>query len=273
MAVEAGAGLWTHSLALLSDALHMFSDALALGLAGWAARISHRRPTAEKTFGFKRFEVLAAFANSVVLLILGVGLAGKAVLRFWNPHPVEAGPMMVVALAGLLLNVGILAWLHHAEEEKNLNEEGVFWHVLGDALGSIAALVAGALLYWKGWLWADSAATLIIAGVLAFGSLRVLRKSGHILVEGAPEGLDPEAVRKAMLDIPQVQEVHDLHLWTLNGRDLFLSAHVTTVPGADSEQKVVAGLRRELAGRFGVHHITLQSGQCEADDCVNDCGP
>ncbi len=271
MAVEAAAGIWANSLALISDSFHMLSDALALGLAAGAARISLRRPTSEKTFGFKRFEVLAAFANAVVLLVLSLGLAVKAGIRLWHPQPVASGPMMAVALAGLILNLGVLSFLHRAGEEKNLNEESALWHVVGDALGSAAALLAGALLHWRGWLWTDPAATLLIAGVIGMGAARILRKSAHILVEGAPKGVNPESVRQAMLALPQIREVHDLHLWTLSGRDLYLSAHITTAAGKDSEQEVVAGLRRDLQARFGVHHITLQSGQCEADDCGNDC--
>ena len=271
MAVEAAAGLWTNSLALLSDSFHMLSDAVALGLAALAARISLRRPTAEKTFGFKRFEVLAAFANALVLLVLSLGLAVKAGFRLWQPQPVLSGPMMAVALGGLLLNLGVLSFLHRAGEDKSLNEESALWHVLGDALGSAAALLAGALMYWRGWIWADPAASLLIAGVIGAGSVRVLRKSSHILVEGTPEGLEPKAVRAAMLAAPQIREVHDLHLWTLDGRDLFLSAHVEVAPGAVSEADAVAGLRRDLTERFGVRHITLQSGQCEAGDCGNDC--
>ena len=273
MIVEALTGVFTNSLALLSDSFHMLSDAVSLGLAACAARISLRRPTAEKTFGFKRFEVLAAFANALILLLLSAGTAVKALLRLWHPQPVVAGPMLIVAALGLFLNLGILTWLHRAGEDKNLNVDGVLWHVFGDALGSIAALLAGAFVIWRGWFWVDPAASLLIAGVLGVGAVRLLRQSTHILVEGVPTGLDVDAVRKSMLAAPQVGEVHDLHVWTLNGRDLFLSAHVGTVPGEKSEQEVVAYLRRELGERFGVHHITLQAGQCVAEDCGNDCAP
>jgi cobalt-zinc-cadmium efflux system protein len=271
LVVEAATGLWTNSLALLSDAFHMLSDALALGLAALAARVSLRRPTPEKTFGFKRFEVLAAFANAVVLLVLGVGTAFSAIGRLWRPHAVDAGPMMIVAAAGLALNLVVLYWLHNSREEKNLNEESALWHVLGDALGSIAALAAGALMLWKGWMRADSIASLMISGLLMYGSVRVLRQSAHILVEGVPEGVDVDEVRAAMRGFPQVREVHDLHAWTLTGRDLYLSAHVDVESGALGEKDVVAGVGRVLKERFGIHHLTLQSGLCDAADCANDC--
>lgn len=271
MIVEALSGVLTHSLALLSDSFHMLSDAVALGLAVGAARISLRRPTAEKTFGFKRFEVLAAFTNALILILLSAGIAVEALMRLKHPQPVMAGPMMIVAALGLVLNLGILAWLHRTKEEKNLNEHGVLWHVFGDALGSIAALLAGAFLIWRGWLWVDPVASLLIAGVLGAGAVRLLRQSTHILVEGVPEGVDVEAVRKTMRASPQVGEVHDLHLWTLNGRDLFLSAHVEITSGILTEQQAVTRLRRELEERFHVHHITLQVGLCVSADCGNDC--
>ena len=273
MLVEAGTGLWTNSLALLSDAFHMLSDAVALGLAAAAARISLRKPTVEKPFGFKRFEILAAFANAVVLLLLSAALVVKAAARLWHPEQVVAGPMLMVAAIGLVFNLVILFWMHRTGDEKNLNESGVIWHVFGDALGSVAALAAGACLLWRGWLWVDPAASILIAGIIGTGATRLLRQSSHILVEGVPAGLDVEAVRKSMLAAPQVGEVHDLHVWTLNGRDLFLSAHVGTTPGKKSEQEVVAYLRSELEEHFGVHHITLQVGQCAAEDCGNDCDP
>ncbi len=270
MLVEAATGLWTNSLALLSDAFHMLSDAVALGLAAGAARISLRKRTAEKTFGFKRFEVLAAFANAIVLLVLSTGLILKSAARLWHPETVTAGPMLAVAALGLVVNLALLFWMHRSGDEKNLNESGVIWHLFGDALGSVAAITAGVFMLWRGWYWVDSVAGVLIAVVIAFGAVRLLRQSSHILVEGVPAGLDMDAVRKSMLSMPQVGEIHDLHVWTLNGRDLFLSAHVGTLPGELAEQQIVMRLRHELEESFGIHHITLQAGHA-ADECGNDC--
>lgn len=269
MLVETTTGWWTNSLALLSDAFHMLSDAAALGLAAFAAQVSLRRPTPEKTYGYKRIEVLAAFANALLLAILGLGVAAKALARLGNPEAVHAGPMLVVAALGLGLNVGIFLWLRLAKGGRTLNEEGALWHVLGDALGSIAALVAGAVMLRTGWMRADALAGLFTAVVLLFGAWRVLRKCAHILVEGAPDGVDAKAVRAAMEALPGVRAVHDLHLWTLTGRDLYLSAHVEPEAGADAGE-ATAALRRELEGRFGARHVTLQIGPC-APDCGNDC--
>lgn len=264
MIVEAFAGFWTNSLALLSDAFHMLSDAGALGLAAFAARASLRRPTPEKTYGYKRLEVLAAFTNAILLAVLGIGVGAKALARLGNPAPVDAEPMVAVAALGLALNVGIFLWLHLAGGERSLNEEGALWHVLGDAAGSIAALVAGFIMMRTGWMRADAMAGLFTAAILLFGAQRVLRKSAHILVEGSPEEVNATLVRSAMESHPGVRAVHDLHLWTLTGRDLYLSAHVEPAPGHEPAG-ITASLRRELETRFNARHVTLQVGPCDSD--------
>lgn len=275
MLVEIVAGLWTNSLALLSDAFHMLSDTTALGLGALAARVSLRPSTPEKTYGFRRFEVLAAFANAVLLAVFGAGIAVKAVGRLADPQPVHAGGLLAVAALGLALNIGIFVWLHLAGRKRgarNLNEEGVLWHVAGDTLGSLAALAAGVVILRTGWTGADAAAGLLTAAVLLFGAQRVLRRSAHILVEGAPEGVDPAAVRATLAGFPQVRAVHDFHLWTLTGRDAYLSAHLELDPGPRAPGEVTAALRRDLRTRLGIHHITLQAGPCGPEDCGAECG-
>ncbi len=269
MLVEALAGLWTNSLALLSDAFHMLSDAGALGLAAFAARVSLRRPTPEKTYGYRRIEVLAAFANALLLGVLGVGVGAKAIGRLGAPAHVDARPMLAVAALGLVLNVGVFLWLRLGGDRRNLNEEGALWHVLGDAVGSLAAIAAGAVMLGTGWMRADAVAALFTACVLLFGAQRVLRKSAHILVEGTPEGVDAKSVRAAMEASPGVRAVHDLHLWTLTGRDLYLSAHVEPEAHADGG-RVTSDLRRELETRFDARHVTLQVGPCDPD-CGDVC--
>jgi cobalt-zinc-cadmium efflux system protein len=275
--VELVTGLWTNSLALTSDAFHMLSDTLALGLGALAARISLRRPTAEKTYGFKRFEVLAAFTNALLLAVFGVVIAFNAAVRLWHPQTVQAEPMLVVAALGLVLNIGIFLWIHRAGQAQgghSLNEEGVLWHVAGDALGSIAAIAAGAVMVYTGWMRADAVAGLVTASVLLFGAQRVLRQSGHILVEGTPAGVDAAAVRTALETFPGVRAVHDFHLWTLTGRDLYLSAHIDVLPvdaGDQHGSSVTAAVRRDLEARFGALHVTLQTGPCGPHDCGNAC--
>jgi cobalt-zinc-cadmium efflux system protein len=270
MLVEIICGWLFNSLTLMSDGFHMLSDAVALGLAAYAVALGGRRATQAKTFGFKRVEILAAFGNGLALILLSIVIAFQAVDRLIHPVAVEARAMLWVASLGLVVNLVVAWWLHRGGHEKTINEESAFWHVLGDLGASLAAVAAGALILLKGWLWADPAFSLAIAAAITVGGARVMRRSGHILVEGAPEGVAVDAVRKAMLANPQVRNVHDLHVWTMNGRDLYLSAHVEAAAAA-SDKEVAAALTRSLSRDFRMDHITLQVGQCDDGDCLNNC--
>lgn len=271
MLVEIVGGWFFHSLALMSDGFHMLSDALALGLSAFAVSLGARKATEAKTFGFKRFEILAAFANGLTLILLAIWIAFESAGRLLHPVPVDARSMLWVASLGLLVNLVVAWWLHRGAHERTVNEESAFLHVLSDAGASLAAMAAAALILWKYWLWADPVLSVVIAFTLIAAGARVMRRSGHILVEGTPEGVEIEAVRGAMLRNRQVRNVHDLHMWTMNGRDLYLSAHVEIEPGGGSEKDVTAALTRALSDDFRVDHITLQVGQCADDDCFNNC--
>jgi cobalt-zinc-cadmium efflux system protein len=271
MGVEIVCGWLFHSLALLSDGVHMLSDAVALGLSAFAVSLGAKRATGAKTFGFKRFEVLAAFGNGLTLALLSILIAAQALARLGHPQPVAARSMLVVAAMGLVVNIVVAWWLHRGGHEKTLNEESAFKHVLSDLAASLAAVAAAILILSLGWLWADPVLSLAIAGAMAYAGAGVMRRSGHILVEGTPEGIAVEEVRRAMLAAPQVRGVHDLHVWTMNGRDLYLSAHVDVAGGEVPEKAAVAGLTRSLTRDFGMDHITLQVGQCLDADCLNNC--
>ncbi|MDB5104968.1 MAG: zinc transporter ZitB [Fibrobacteres bacterium] len=271
MIVEVTCGWLFHSLTLMSDGFHMLSDAVALGLSAFAVSLGARKATEEKTFGFKRMEILAAFGNGLALILLSIFIGIEAVGRLIHPVAVEARSMIWVAGLGLLVNLAVAVWLHIGSHEKTLNEESAFWHVLGDLGASLAAVAAAGLILWKDWLWADPVLSLVIAAVITAAGARVMRKSGHILVEGTPEGVTIESVRGAMLATGQVRGVHDLHVWTMNGRDLYLSAHVDIAAGAASEKEVTAVLAKSLSRDFRMDHITLQVGQCMDDDCLNNC--
>ncbi len=270
MSVEIVCGWWFHSLTLMSDGFHMLSDAVALGLSAYAVSLGSRRATEAKTFGFKRVEILAAFGNGLALILLSIFIAIQSVSRLFHPVAVQAQSMLWVAALGLVVNLIVAWWLHQGDHEKTLNEESAFWHVIGDLGASVAAIVAGALILFKGWLWADPAFSLAIAAAISVAGARVMRRSGHILVEGTPEGVELEAVRGAMLATGQVRNVHDLHIWSMNGRDLYLSAHVEVETGAP-EKDVTARLTQALSRDFRMDHITLQVGQCGDDDCLNNC--
>lgn len=272
MGVEIVGGYLSGSLALLSDGIHMLSDALALGLAALAVRFGARRATAERTFGFKRLEILAAFGNGLTLVVLAGFILFQAVDRLLHPRSVDARSLLWVASLGLLVNIFVAWWLHRGEGEKTVNEEGALWHVLGDLGASVAAVVAGLAILFLGWIWMDPALSLAIAALIAYGGVRVMRRSGHILIEGTPAGVSPDTLRTAMLGRPQVRGVHDLHLWSLNGRDLYLSAHVEVAIGALSEKQVLADLQHTLVRDHKVDHMTLQS-HCPDADCGSDCEP
>jgi cobalt-zinc-cadmium efflux system protein len=271
MGVEIVCGWLFHSLTLMSDGFHMLSDAVALGLSAFAVSLASRRATEEWTFGFKRLEILAAFGNGLTLILLSVFIAIQAVARLIHPVAVEARSMLWVAVLGLLVNLFVAWWLHRGAHEKTVNEESAFWHVMGDLGASLAAIAAGALILIKGWVWADPVFSLAIAVAITVAGARVMRRSGHILIEGTPEGVAIETVRSAMLGHAQVRNVHDLHVWTMNGRDHYLSAHVDIAAGKASEKEVTALVARSLSRDFRMDHITLQVGQCVDDDCLNNC--
>ncbi len=271
MVVEVVSGWLFNSLALISDGLHMLTDAVALGIAALAVSLGTRRATQEKTFGFKRFEILAAFANGLSLCLMAGFIVFHGVQRLAVPEAVNAWPMLWVASAGLFVNIFVAWWLHRGEEEKSLNLQGALWHVMGDLAASVAAVIAAVSIITLGWLWVDPLLSLLIAVVIALGGYRIMRKSAHILVEGTPEGVDLEDVRKTMLETRQVDSVHDLHLWTMNGRDLYLSAHVQCTAGTTSQKEVMESLTRRLSDGYAVDHITLQVDGCVGGDCLTDC--
>jgi cobalt-zinc-cadmium efflux system protein len=272
MGVEIVCGWLFGSLTLMSDGFHMLSDALSLGLAALAVNLGARKATADRTYGFKRLEILAAFGNGLTLALLAAFIAAQSVIRLLHPIPVDAPSLIGVAALGLLVNLFVVWWLHRGEGAHTLNEQGALWHVLGDLGASVAAVLAGVAILLKGWLWVDPALSLLIAGLIAWGGQSVMRRSGHILIEGTPDGVRIDAMRGAMLARPQVHSVHDLHVWTLNGRDLYLSAHVEIRAGELSEKQVLAGLQESLHRDHRIDHMTLQS-HCADGDCGADCAP
>jgi cobalt-zinc-cadmium efflux system protein len=271
MVVEVVCGWLFGSLTLMSDGFHMLSDSVSLGLSALAVLWASKKATGAKTYGFKRLEILAAFGNGLTLVLLSGFICIQGVKRLLEPVAVEARSMLGVAVLGLLVNLFVAWWLHRGGREKTVNEDGVFWHVMGDLGASLAAVAAATAILAKGWIWMDPLLSLVIAGAISLAGLRVMRRSGHILVEGTPEGVELEAVRTSMLADKRVRKVHDLHMWTMNGRDLYLSAHVETEPGEGIEQEVTTALTRALSAEFHVDHITLQVGHCVGEDCFSNC--
>lgn len=253
--VEAVAGWWSGSLALLGDAAHMLTDSLALGLAFAAALLARRPPSARHSYGLGRLESLAALANALIMIGLVTVISAEAIQRLQAPRTVQGATVAAVAVVGLLVNIGA-AWLL-AGERDNLNVRAALLHVIGDLLGSVAALVSGVVILYTGWMAIDPILSLLIAGLILFSSFNVLREALHDLLQGVPRHLDLEAIGYGMAGIDGVESVHDLHVWSLSASRSALSAHVVVADLAEWNG-VLDRLQRFLAEHYGIDHVTLQ---------------
>jgi cobalt-zinc-cadmium efflux system protein len=256
MLAEAVGGWLTGSLALLADAGHMLSDVAALGLSLFAMWMARRPPTSKRTYGYHRLEILAALANGAALVAISVLIVAEAVQRFRQPSVVEAPAMMGIAVGGLLVNLAGL-WILHEGRADNLNVRGAWLHVLTDALGSVQAVAAGALIWAFGWQWADPTASMLIALLVVYSSWNLLKEATAVLMESAPAHIDVDEVRDAMTGVSGVLEVHDLHVWTITSGLESLSAHVV-VEESRYDCELLGEIRGALHDRFGIDHITLQ---------------
>jgi cobalt-zinc-cadmium efflux system protein len=256
MVAEVAVGIVANSLALLSDAAHMLVDAAALGLSVWAARLARRPPQGGMTFGFRRAEILSAQANGVTLLVLGALIVLEAVRRLAAPPTVNAPLVVATATAGAVVNVLALRQVARANRE-NLNVEGSYQHLLTDLYAFAATIVAGLVVWTTGFDRADPIASLAVAGSMLLAAAPLLRKSGRVLLEAAPEGLDPGEIGGAMRAYPGVTDVHDLHVWEIGSGFPALSAHVLVARDEDCHG-IRRGLEMLLHDRFDLEHTTLQ---------------
>jgi cobalt-zinc-cadmium efflux system protein len=257
MAAEVAAGILSHSLALLSDAAHMLTDAAALGLSLVALRLAARPARGAMTYGFLRVEALAAQANGITLLVLAALIVYSAVLRLISPPSVSAWTMVAVALAGIAVNGAATAALAGAGREAHMSIEGSFQHILTDLFAFIGTALAGAVILLTGFERADPLASLLVAALMLRSAFGLLRASGRIFLEAAPPGLDPREIGHALASQPGVVEVHDLHVWELSAGFPALSAHVLVARDADCHAARWE-LERLLRERFGLEHTTLQ---------------
>jgi cobalt-zinc-cadmium efflux system protein len=271
MVVEIVAGVIADSLALLSDAAHMLTDAGAIGVALVAARLAARPAHGRFTFGLGRAEILSAQGNGATLLVLAGVIAVEAIRRLWATPEVDGGLVVVVGLLGACANLGAAAALGRAER-RSLNVEGARAHVLTDLYASLAAAVAGAVVLLTDFDRADAIASLVVAALLLRSGWRLLRDAGRVLLEGAPEGVDPEAVGNALAAQPGVVEVHDLHVWEVTSGFPALAAHVLVRPGDDCHA-VRRALQAMVGERFGIEHVTLQVDHAPAGDRLLDIEP
>ncbi len=253
--VEGAAGVFAGSLALLADSGHMFADSVALALAAVAARLAQRPPGPRHSYGFARIEVLAALVNGALMLGIVVTISVEAVQRLQSPQAVAGGVVLGTAVTGLMINAAVAAML--ARGAANLNTRAALLHVMSDMLGSVAALLAGAIVLFTGYTAADAWLSMAIAVLILFSTLKLLREALHILMEGVPLHLDLEHVGRRMAGVSGVVSVHDLHIWTAVAGRAALSAHVV-IREMSAWPRVLADTEALLGREFDIHHVTLQ---------------
>ncbi|MCX7027133.1 MAG: cation diffusion facilitator family transporter [Spirochaetes bacterium] len=268
LVAEVVGGILTGSLALLSDAAHVFLDIFALALSYGAIRLATKAPSGQHTFGFRRMKVLAALINGATLLIVAFEIFRESISRFAHPTAVIAGPMLIVAGIGLVANL-IVALVLKGHDHEDLNSRAAFLHVLSDALSSVGVIIAGFVILLTGWTWVDPVASILIGVMILAGAWRLLKEVVHILNEGSPESAKPDEVSAALATIPGVLAVHDLHIWSIEPGYPVLSAHVLLKDQRLSDTGLIMEQIKELVShRYGVEHTTVQF---ECSDCGQHC--
>ena len=253
--VEAFTGWFANSLTLMGDAGHMVADTLSLGIAATAAWIATRPPSKHKTYGFGRIEVLAAFISGIMLLGIVVAIVIEAFAHLRTPEFVHGQMVIVVGVIGLVANL-VVAWVLNASEQ-NLNIKAALLHVISDILGSVAAILAGVVVYFSGWMPIDPILSLFISLLILRSTLKLLKTTFHILMEGSPENIDVPEVETALSEVPQVQSVHDLHIWTLTTSKLLLSAHVK-IDDCSNWPTIFLAIKNLLCEKYYIERITIQ---------------
>ena len=265
--LEAGYGFATNSLALLSDAVHNLGDVLGLALAWGAAVLARRPPTARHTYGWRRATLLSPLANALLLVAFSGALGWEAIRRFSAPPEVPGLPVMVVAAIGIAVNLGA-AWLVRDGHAHDLNRRGAFLHLVADAAVSLAAVLAGAGMWWLGWTWLDPAMALLIAVVVAAGSFGLLRDAFGAAMDAVPRGIDQAKVREWLLAQPGVSALHHLHIWSLGAGEIAMTAHLVRAGEADHDA-FIDRVNDGLDAHFGINHPTLQIER--GTGCEHDC--
>ncbi len=265
MVVEVVGGVLSGSLALIADAGHMLTDAAALALSWFAFRMARRPADPRRSYGYHRVQVVAAFVNGLTLVAITVWIVIEAANRLFAPVAVEGMMMSVVAALGLVVN--IFGFWVLSRGEQNLNLRGAAVHVLGDLLGSVAAVAAGIIILVWGWLPADPILSILVAGLILRSAIGIVRESGHILLEGTPSEQDPDEIAASLADIPGVEDIHHVHVWQLAENRPLVTLHATVPWGADRD-RALADIKQALADRFGLDHATVQieSGPCPDDN-------
>ncbi|HEY4292007.1 cation diffusion facilitator family transporter [Luteibacter sp.] len=275
LVLEAAGGIVSGSLALLADAGHMLVDALALLLAFLGARFAARPADARRTYGYGRIEVLAGFVNALTQFALVAFIVYEAVQRLFSPQPILSGVMLVVAVLGLVANLVVLRTLH-GHDPDDMNVAGANLHVLGDLLGSVAAVLAALAVRWMGWNWADPVLSILVSLLLVRSAWSLVRRSGHILLEGMPEGIDVADIRRELYSADDgIVDIHHVHVWQVTAGSRMATLHAALAPGAEQadQARVLVAIKRMLSERWRVDHATVQfdPGPCP-DGQEEGCG-
>lgn len=265
MLAEAVGGVLTGSLALIADAGHMLTDSVALFFAWYAFHLSGRQATARLSFGYDRLKTLVAYTNGLAIFVIGAWIVWEAWQRFEQPSPVLGAPMLVIALVGLAVNVVAFLVLHGGDRD-DLNMRGALLHVIGDLLGSVAALVAAGVILATGWYPIDPILSVLVALLLFRSAYALVRDAGHVLLEGTPGGIDRDGVaRDLVASVAQLRDVHHMHVWSLDGARNVATLHARLAPGADAHAAIGA-IKRRLATTHGIGHATVEP---EYDCCAD----
>lgn len=266
-ALEIAGGIFSNSLALISDAIHNLSDTLALMLAWLANRVGKRKPDARRTFGYKRFEILSAFINASALTAISIYLIYVAILRLLHPEEVKPTLMLIIAVVGLGANLASMLFLHR-DAKHNLNVKAAYLHLLGDTLSSVAVIAGAIVIYITGVHWIDPLLTMIISVVIIFQAYRILRESTDILMQTTPAHINLQEVKQILENHPQVKNIHHVHCWQLQDKDVLFEAHVETANNMSLSESggLIEDLDKLLKTNFGIQHTTLQVEY----DCCKD---
>jgi cobalt-zinc-cadmium efflux system protein len=271
MFAEAIGGWFANSLALLADAGHMLTDVGAMSLTLAAIWFASRPATAKKTFGYYRLEILAAFVNGIALVLISLGVIYEAYERWSAPPEIKGFELTAIAVGGLAINL-VCAYLLHGNHEHDLNMRGAWLHVIGDALGSVTAILAGALILAFGWLWADAVSSFLISLIIIVGAWNLIKESVNVLLEGTPAHINLKAVETAIRQTEDVEDVHDLHVWTITSGMEALSVHIIHRETI-SPKALLQTVRMKLHDEFGIDHLTIQMETLEEEETskVHSC--
>jgi cobalt-zinc-cadmium efflux system protein len=266
MVVEVVGGILSGSLALLADAGHMLTDTMALALAAVAFQVSKRPADTTLTYGYQRFQILAAFVNGLSLLFIVGWILYEAVNRFIAPQEVMGETMLIVAVAGLVVNIISFTVLHGGDKD-NLNIRGAALHVAGDLLGSVAAIVAAVVIIYTGWMQIDPILSIAVAILILKSAWVLVKRSAHVLLEGAPEWLDIDTMREHLIGkVPEVASIHHVHVWGLTPQDLMLTMHLCVSTQPENPTDIIRRVKVQLREEYGIGHSTIE---IEVDDCAD----